>query len=222
MADCPINSASETIADFIYRNGSQQQFPGNSEDIPCMDFVSTDFSIIYTPLDTVEPISLNCGYCGASTVDYQTYGPWQIARRMLPDAQYATFGLGTNDIDLEHARASMELDDVAARMRGIIEESIALQPRLDVTILSVPEFALEQPIMTRFNMRTLMELNHAVEQLNERYQRMCQDKGWRFLDYASSFNQRRVLYGNTIHPNQRGYDVIAGLIAECMGRVIRP
>ena len=145
---------------------------------------------------------VNCGYCGASTVDYQTYGPWQIARRMLPDAQYATFGLGTNDIDLEHARASMELDDVAARMRGIIEESIALQPRLDVTILSVPEFALEQ--------------------LNERYQRMCQDKGWRFLDYASSFNQRRVLYGNTIHPNQRGYDIIAGLIAERMGRVIRP
>ena len=59
MADCPFNSASETIADFIYRNGSQQQFPGNSEDIPCMDFVSTDFSIIYTPLDTVEPISLS-------------------------------------------------------------------------------------------------------------------------------------------------------------------
>ncbi len=59
MADCPINSASETIADFIYRYGSQQQFPGNSEDIFCMDFVSTDFSIIYTPLDTVEPISLS-------------------------------------------------------------------------------------------------------------------------------------------------------------------
>ena len=43
----------------IYRYGSQQQFPGNSEDIFCMDFVSTDFSIIYTPLDTVEPISLS-------------------------------------------------------------------------------------------------------------------------------------------------------------------
>ena len=58
MADCPFNSASETIADFIYRYGSQQQIIGNPEDIPCMDFVSTDFSIIYTPLDTVEPISL--------------------------------------------------------------------------------------------------------------------------------------------------------------------
>ena len=58
MADCPFNSASETIADFIYRYGSPQQIIGNPEDIPCMDFVSTDFSIIYTPLDTVEPISL--------------------------------------------------------------------------------------------------------------------------------------------------------------------
>ena len=65
MADCPINSASETIADFIYRNGSQQQFPGNSEDTLCMDFVSTDFSIIYTPLDVSLPIivSLDCTHC---------------------------------------------------------------------------------------------------------------------------------------------------------------
>ena len=59
MADCPFNSASESIADFIYRYGSQQQFPGDLEDILCMDFVSTDFSIIYTPLDTVKPISLS-------------------------------------------------------------------------------------------------------------------------------------------------------------------
>ncbi len=49
MTGCPFNSASENIADFIYRYGSRQQFFGNSKDIPCMDFVSTDFSIIYTP-----------------------------------------------------------------------------------------------------------------------------------------------------------------------------
>ena len=59
MADCPFNSASETIADFIYRYGSQQQIIGNPEDIPCMDFVSTDLRIIYTPIDTVNPISLS-------------------------------------------------------------------------------------------------------------------------------------------------------------------
>lgn len=58
MADCPFNPASETIADFIYRAGSLQQIVGNPEDIPCIDFISSDFSVIYTPLDTVEPISL--------------------------------------------------------------------------------------------------------------------------------------------------------------------
>jgi len=59
MTGCPFNSASENIADFIYRYGSRQQFLGNSKDIPCMDFVSTDLRIIYTPIDTVKPISLS-------------------------------------------------------------------------------------------------------------------------------------------------------------------
>ena len=58
MADCPFNPASESIADFIYRYGSQQQIVGNPEDIPCIDYVIPDYSIIYTPLDTVLPISL--------------------------------------------------------------------------------------------------------------------------------------------------------------------
>lgn len=58
MVDCPFNSASETIADFIYRQGSQQQIIGDPADIPCMDYISPDYSVIYTPLDMVEPITL--------------------------------------------------------------------------------------------------------------------------------------------------------------------
>lgn len=58
MEDCPFNSSSESIADFIYRYGSLRQIVGNLEDIPCMDYTSSDYGIIYTPLDTVEPISL--------------------------------------------------------------------------------------------------------------------------------------------------------------------
>lgn len=58
MEGCPFNSASENIADFIYRYGSQQQIISGQEAISCIDIVSTDFSIIYTPLDTVEPLSL--------------------------------------------------------------------------------------------------------------------------------------------------------------------
>lgn len=58
MANCPFNSADENIADFIYRIGSQQQIIGDPADIPCMDYVNDEYSIIYTPLDTVTPISL--------------------------------------------------------------------------------------------------------------------------------------------------------------------
>ena len=58
MADCQFNSASEDIADFIYRSGSLAQIVGNPSDIPCIDFVNDEYNIIYTPLDTVLPLSL--------------------------------------------------------------------------------------------------------------------------------------------------------------------
>ncbi|MCB7319594.1 S8 family peptidase [Lacrimispora sp. 210928-DFI.3.58] len=58
MAACPFNPASENIADFIFRYGSRQQIPGNPADIPCMDYVSQDYAVIYTPLESVAPISL--------------------------------------------------------------------------------------------------------------------------------------------------------------------
>lgn len=58
MAACQLNPASESVADFIYRYGSLQQIVGNPEDIQCMDYISSDFAVIYTPLETVEPISL--------------------------------------------------------------------------------------------------------------------------------------------------------------------
>ena len=58
MADCPFYSASEDIADFIYRRGSLRQISGSPADIPCLDHVNDEFDIIYTPLDTVTPISL--------------------------------------------------------------------------------------------------------------------------------------------------------------------
>lgn len=58
MADCPFYSAAEDIADFIYRRGSLRQISGSPADIPCLDHVNDEFDIIYTPLDTVTPISL--------------------------------------------------------------------------------------------------------------------------------------------------------------------
>ena len=59
MASCPINPASETIADFIYRYGSYKPFPIEPKDILCTDFAALDYTVIYTPLETAAPLSLS-------------------------------------------------------------------------------------------------------------------------------------------------------------------
>ena len=59
MASCPINPASEMIADFIYRYGNYKPFPIAQEDILCTDLVTLDYTIIYTPLEKASPISLS-------------------------------------------------------------------------------------------------------------------------------------------------------------------
>ena len=42
---------------------------------------------------------------------------------------------------------------------------------------------------------------------------MCRVNGWHFIDYARNINQRRELFGNSIHPNQQGYNRMAALLA---------
>ena len=58
MASCPINPASENIADFIYRYGNYRPLPIAQEDILCADFITLDYTIIYTPLENAAPVSL--------------------------------------------------------------------------------------------------------------------------------------------------------------------
>ncbi len=59
MASCSLNPAAENIADFIYRYGNYKPFPIAQEDILCTDFVTLDYTIIYTPLEKAAPISLS-------------------------------------------------------------------------------------------------------------------------------------------------------------------
>lgn len=158
--------------------------------------------------------TVNCGYCGASTDDYRSHAPWTTAKHMASAASIAIFGLGTNDIDLDHARTPSELSEVANRLAGIIEELTNLNNALGIFVLSVPEFASEPPIMPRFEPEALQDMNRAVHTLNGIYRELCGKHAWGYIDYATAFNQHRELYGNTIHPNQEGYDVIAKSIAR--------
>ncbi len=58
MPSCTLNPASEEVADFIYRFGSLQNNLRDPEQFPCVDYVSNDYAIFYTPLRDALPISL--------------------------------------------------------------------------------------------------------------------------------------------------------------------
>ena len=48
----------EEVADFIYRFGSLQNNLRDPEQFPCVDYVSNDYAIFYTPLNEALPVSL--------------------------------------------------------------------------------------------------------------------------------------------------------------------
>lgn len=159
---------------------------------------------------------VSCGHDGASTVDYRTYPEWQTAIDALPQADLVVIGLGTNDVDLEHARDEQTVAEVIPRYEHLVADVLRhTEQHPSIAVLSVLQFATEEPIFReRFDLATIEVMNHGVDLLNMAYRRMCRRNGWHFIDYAANLNQRRELYGNSIHPNQQGYDVMAHLLAS--------
>ncbi|MFT8593457.1 MAG: SGNH/GDSL hydrolase family protein [Bifidobacterium sp.] len=156
-----------------------------------------------------------CGHDGASTVDYRSCPEYGQAKAAVPSADIIVFGLGTNDVDLEHARDRDSVAKVIPRLESLVRECIGDSTRNpEIAVLSVLQFATEEPIFReRFELAELEQLNQGVDLLNAEYRCMCRRNHWHFIDYASNFNQRREYYGNSIHPNQRGYDFIARILA---------
>lgn len=163
-----------------------------------------------------------CGHLGASTVDYRTYEEWGQAKAALPHADVVTVGLGTNDVDLENARDEASVAQVVERLEDMVAEILRIaQDSPEIAVLSVPQFSLEEPIFReRFDIRTMQEINRGIDLLNPAYRRMCRRHGWHYLDYASAINQRRELFGNSIHPNQRGYEVIAEVLGPRLAALL--
>lgn len=155
------------------------------------------------------------GHDGASTVDYRTYPEWEMAKLHLPNADLIVVGLGTNDVDLENARTEETVKPVVSRFEDLMDEALGLSKQHPaVAVLSVLQFAVEEPIFReRFTLEDIVEINHGIDLLNEAYRRMCRVNGWHFIDYARNINQRRKLFGNSIHPNQQGYNRMAALLA---------
>lgn len=165
---------------------------------------------------------VSCGHDGASTVDYRTYPEWQTAKDALPHADLVVVGLGTNDVDLEHARDEHTTAQVVQRFESLMQEVDRItvdQP--EIAVLSILQFATEEPIFReRFTLDDIIDINHGIDLLNMQYRRMCRAHGWHFIDYASHINQKRYLFGNSIHPNQQGYDAMAAVLAPRFAKIL--
>ena len=155
----------------------------------------------------------NCGHNGIEIVHYRETDEWRIAREALPGADLVTFMLGTNDIGHDYVAALEDVPAAIDRYVALIEEARALTPHAEVAVLSIIEFALGEPVMSRFGLEGMRRMNVLVDLLNPAYRRMCREHGWHFVDFASVVNGRRELYGNSIHPNQDGYDAMARALA---------
>lgn len=175
---------------------------------------------------------INCGHCGASTRDYHTLPEWQTAREALPGASLATVMLGTNDIDGGRCRDEDALQGVMARYESIVSDvqaAAAAQTEpptpqtgapLRIAVLTIPQFALGEPIFTRFTRGELVVMNHAVDRFNELLRDAAARRGWQVIELAGVIDGRRDLYGNTIHPNPRGYEAIADAVTPQLTRLL--
>lgn len=164
----------------------------------------------------------SCGHDGASTRDYRTYEEWELAKTALPDADLVVVGLGTNDVDLEHARDEAGVALAVNRFEDLMNDVLSytkLHPQVAVT--SILQFATEEPIFReRFTLEEIEEINHGIDLINVAWRRMCRRHGWHYLDFAAQINQRRQLFGNSIHPNQAGYDRMAELLAPRLAALL--
>ncbi|MBT1178528.1 SGNH/GDSL hydrolase family protein [Bifidobacterium vespertilionis] len=162
----------------------------------------------------------NCGHNGIEAARYRECPEWELAKSKLPGADLVTFMLGTNDIGHDFVTSPDDVPAHIARYVGLIEEAAALTPHAEVAVLSIIQFALGEPVMSRFGLEGMRRMNVLVDELNPAYRCMCREHGWHFVDFAVAINQHRDLYGNSIHPNQDGYDVMARVLAPRLSALL--
>ena len=146
MAACPFNPAAETVADFIYRFGSQRLDLGDETTFPCVDVVSSDYAIIHLPLENVLPISLQ------RYPYYSIPGLFSLLDNGAMDASgilsafnapaLSNMGEGTLigivDTGIDYTKQMFRYNDGSTRIQGIWDQSEPLDP--DIIPPGVPDY----------------------------------------------------------------------------------
>lgn len=165
--------------------------------------------------------AVNCGHNGAASADYPSMDEFLLAKRHMPQAAALLVGLGVNDVAHDFVTSVGQVPEALARVKALIDDLRSeARPSLEVCLLSVPQLSLDDPIMSRFGYQGLARMNPLLADLDHCYREACPDLGWHYIDYAPVINGHRELHGDSIHPNQLGYDSIAVRIAALLKPIL--
>ena len=164
---------------------------------------------------------VNCGHNGASSVDWPHTLEHDLALRSMPNADTLILGLGVNDVYHSEMTTPQQAEEVLRRVQTIAEElTAAAGHKVAVCLLSVPQLSEENPVMCRFGLQGIQRMNPLLAVLNDYFRKACPALGWHYLNHADAVNGRRDLHGDSIHPNQNGYDAIAASLDPQLRKVI--
>ena len=157
---------------------------------------------------------INCGHNGAASTDWPDMDEYKVALDAMPETDILIVGLGVNDVyhgvitsPNQTVEALKRIEDITGKLIRTAGHEIA------VCLLSVPQLSEEEPVMCRLGIEGILHMNPLLAALNECYRTACPKLGWHYVDYTSEINGHRELHGDSIHPNQAGYDAIAHSIA---------
>lgn len=129
MPDCPLNPASEMIADFIYRRGTVPRMETRSL---CYDSISSEFAILYLPLDEIP--ALNLGdydyytipklYAPLDTGSMEASGILSVFQQPALGNQGEGVLVGLIDTGIDYQNPLFQNPDGTTRIAGIWDQNL--------------------------------------------------------------------------------------------------
>lgn len=137
MTACPINPASEEVADFIYRHSaSYSHIEEISSELLCRDYASREYDILYFPLKLAQPISLAIYdyysipklFTLLDTSSMESAGILPVFQQPALNNQGEGVLIGLIDTGIDYQNPLFKNRDGSTRIAGIWDQTLPFDP----------------------------------------------------------------------------------------------